>query len=575
MMMNGAQILCECLMREGVDVIFGLTGGAVVPMYDAFSEYPRIRRVLVRHEQGAAHAAAGYARAMQRAGVCVATSGPGATNLVTGIADAYMDSTPLVVITGQVNDSSIGKDTFQECDITGITLPVIKHNYLVRDVKDLARIMKEAFHIAQTGRPGPVLVDIPRDIQVATTEFSYPTSVSLRGYRVANEADPAQVALVAELLNGAERPVVIAGRGTIISGAYAELLELVETMQAPVVHTLLGLGSFPPQHPLDLGMIGMHGSGYANRAVQHADLVLALGTRFGDRATMKASGFAPEAVVVHVDIDHAEIAKNIVPFAALVGDVKAVLKQLNPLLTVKDRSEWFAQVNKWRIDHPLNIHRPGKRLSAREVIRTICRSVDDTTIITTGVGQHQMFAAQEYASSRRNGFITSGGLGTMGFELPAAMGAQVACPEETVWAIAGDGSLQMTIQELATIGQENLPVKIAVLNNGYHGMVRQLQEVYCGSNYVDVALRTPDFVMLAKAYGIPAMRVGQMSEVAGAIESALACPGAFLIEFAVEPEENVLPMCVAGASLDEMIESTSTVSQHRKELMSVEKLLIG
>ena len=553
-MITGAQILCECLVHEDVDVIFGLTGGAVVPMYDAFYDYPQIRRVLVRHEQGAAHAAAGYARVAHRAGVCVSTSGPGATNLVTGIADAYMDSTPMVVITGQVAGSSIGKDTFQECDITGITLPVIKHNYLVRDVRDLARIIKEAFYIAQTGRPGPVLVDIPRDIQVACAEFSYPVSVNLPGYTPPSGADPTSIERVADLLNRAERPLIIGGRGVIISRAYDELRELAETMQAPVVHTLLGLGSFPPQHDLDLGMFGMHGSGYANRAVQHADLVLALGTRLGDRATMRTNDFARNALVVHIDIDPAEIAKNVVPFASLVGDVRTVLAQLNPLVKARDRLAWRTQVNEWRRDYPLAVHTSGKRLSAREVIRTICCSADQDTILVTGVGQHQMFTAQEYGSPRRNGLVTSGGLGTMGFELPAALGAQIAHPEETVWVVAGDGSFQMTMQELATIAQENLPLKIAVLNNGYHGMVRQLQEVYCDRRYIDVALRAPDFVMLARAYGIPAERVENAKDIASALERARTCPGAFLLEFVVEPEENVLPMCIAGASLDEMIE---------------------
>jgi len=554
-MKTGAQIVCESLLQEGVEVLFGLTGGAVVPLFDAFSQYPEIRRVLVRHEQGAIHAAAGYARASHQVGVCVATSGPGATNLVTGIADAYMDSTPVVVITGQVAGWAIGKDTFQECDITGVTLPIIKHNYLVRDVRDLARVMKEAFHIARTGRPGPVLVDIPRDVQTATTEFIYPTTLNLPGYKPVYEADVSDVATVAELLNRAERPVIIAGRGVIISRACEELEELAETIQAPVVHTLLGLGSFPPGHFLDLGMIGMHGAVYANKAVQNADLILALGTRFGDRATMRASGFAPNAVVVHVDIDPAEIAKNILPFASIVGDVKTVLRQLRPSVMSVNRSDWLRQVENWRDSHPLAFHRPGKKLSAREAIRKISRSADERTIVVTGVGQHQMFAAQEYASPRRNGLITSGGLGTMGFELPAAMGAQVACPDETIWVIAGDGSFQMTMQELATIVQEGLPVKIAIFNNGYHGMVRQLQELYCRGNYVDVALYAPDFVQLAKAYNIPAMRVSTSEDVSGAIEQALQTPGPFLLEFSVEPEENVYPICAAGASLDEMIEA--------------------
>jgi len=560
-MKTGAQILCESLLREGVEVVFGITGGAVLPMYDAFSEYPQIRRVLVRHEQAAAHAAAGYARAIQRAGVCVATSGPGATNLVTGIADAYMDSTPLVVITGQVGRSFIGKDTFQECDITGITLPIIKHNYLVNDANDIARVVKEAFHIAQTGRPGPVLIDLPRDVQASMVEESYPETVKLPGYKPVYEADPEAVARAAEMLNRAERPVILAGRGVILSRAYDELEHLVETMRAPVVHTLLGLGSFSPKHYLNLGMIGMHGSGYANRAIQNADLVLALGTRFGDRATMRTNDFARNAVVVHVDIDPAEIAKNVAPFTSVIGDVKNVLTQLNPQVESRDRSEWLSQVDKWRAEYPLAVHKSGNKLSAREVIRTICRSADDTTIIATGVGQHQMFTAQEYMSPRRNGLITSGGLGTMGFEVPSALGAQVACPDETVWSIAGDGGFQMTLQELATIAQEGLPVKFAVLNNGYLGLVRQLQELYCRGNYVDVGLRTPDFVMLSKAYGIPAVRVETEEEVGAAIERALQHPGPFLIEFSVEPEENVFPICAAGASLDEMTEGPVVVEE--------------
>lgn len=554
-MKTGAQIVCESLIHEGVEVLFGLTGGAVVPLFDAFSQYPEIRRVLVRHEQGAAHAAAGYARATHRVGVCVATSGPGATNLVTGIADAYMDSTPMVAITGQVADGFIGKDTFQECDITGVTLPIIKHNYLVRDVRDLARTMKEAFHIARTGRPGPVLVDIPRDIQTAETEFSYPTSVNLPGYEPVYSADASMVSSVARLLNASERPVIISGRGAIISRAYDEVLQLAETMGAPVVHTLLGLGSFPPHHYLDFGMFGMHGSGYANRIVQNADLVVALGTRFGDRATMRTGGFAPKALVVHVDIDPAEIGKNITPYASLVGDIRTVLQQVNPLVAKADRSQWLSQADAWRRAHPLTFHRPGRNLSSREVIRKICRSAGQDTIVVTGVGQHQMFTAQEYASPRANGLITSGGLGTMGFELPAAVGAQVGCPDATTWVISGDGSFQMTMQELATMVQESLPLKIAVFHNGYHGMVRQLQELYCRRNYVDVAIFTPDFVQLARAYGVPAMRVATEEEVSGAIEAALAHPGPYLLEFTVEPEENVYPVCTAGMTLDEMIES--------------------
>ncbi len=552
---TGAQILCESLLQEGVDVIFGISGGTVIPLYDAFSQYPQIRRVLVRHEQAAAHAAAGYARVRHRAGVCVGTSGPGATNLVTGITDAYLDSTPLVVITGQVASSFIGKDAFQETDITGITLPVTKHSYLVRDAADLATIIKEAFHIAQTGRPGPVLVDIPKDVQQQETEFSYPDTVNLPGYKPVTEANQAHVATVAELLNRAERPVVIAGRGVIISRAHEELRELVETLQAPVVHTMLGLGSLPPQHYLNLGMFGMHGAVYANKAVQDADLILAIGTRFGDRATMKASEFAPKAIVVHIDIDSAEIGKNIVPYASLVGDVKTVLGQINPLLRKSDRPAWLAQVESWRSSNPLVEHTPGTKLSARRVIRRLYESIDEKTIVVTGVGQHQMFAAQEYAAPRLNGFLSSGGLGTMGFELPAALGAQIACPDEAVWIVAGDGSFQMTMQELSTIVQEGLPVKIAIVNNGYLGMVRQWQDLFFNRNYVDVAIHAPDFVKLADAYGIPAVRVENECDVPAAFDRANAHQGPFLIEFSVEPEENVYPIVAPGQNLDCMIKA--------------------
>ncbi len=556
---TGAQILCEGLIREGVDVIFGIVGGTVIPLYDAFSEYPQIRRVLVRHEQAAAHAASGYARVKHKAGVCVGTSGPGATNLVTGITDAYLDSTPLVVITGQVARSFIGKDAFQETDITGITLPITKHSYLVRDVADLATVIKEAFHIAQTGRPGPVLIDIPKDVQQQETEFAYPDTVDLPGYQPATEADPAHVAHVAELLNRAERPVVIAGRGVIVSRAYEELKTLAETTQTPVVHTLMGLGSLPPQHYLNLGMLGMHGSEYANRAVQDADLILAIGTRFGDRATMKADEFAPTAVIVHIDIDPAEIDKNVVVFRSLIGDAKVVLGQLNPLLERGDRAAWLTKVDSWRAAYPLEEYFGGPKLSARGVIRELYQTTDEHSIVVTGVGQHQMFAAQEYASPRVNGFLSSGGLGTMGFELPAALGAQIAYPDEAVWVVAGEGGFQMTMQELSTIVQEGLPVKIAIINNGYLGMVRQWQDLFCNRNYVDVAIHTPDFVKLADAYKIPAEKVERRDDVGPAIARAKEYPGPFLLDFMVEPEENVFPMVAPGHSLSCILQAPKPV----------------
>ncbi len=557
---TGAQILCESLVREGVDVIFGISGGTVIPLYDAFSEYPQIHRVLVRHEQAAAHAAAGYARVKHKAGVCVATSGPGATNLVTGIADAYMDSTPLVAITGQVVSGMIGKDAFQECDITGITLPIVKHNYLVRDVNDLARVVKEAFHIAQTGRPGPVLIDIPKDVQLAVTDYVCPDSVELPGYRPVLEPEPSHVANAADLLNKAERPVIIAGRGVILSQAYEELRELAESYQAPVVHTMLGLGSFPPQHDLNLGMLGHHGTVAANRAVQDADLVLAIGTRLGDRATMRTRDFARKAVLVHIDIDAAEMSKNVAAFASVVGDARSVLRRLNPLVKRAERPEWLEQARACRASHPLVSFTRTSRLSARTAIRQVCRGAGDDTVIVTGVGQHQMFTAQEYVSPRLNGFLSSGGLGTMGFELPAAIGAQMALRDGEVWVVAGDGSLQMTLQELSTVVQEGLPIKIAVIRNGYLGMVRQWQDLFQKRNYVDVAIHAPDFVKLADAYGIAAMRVESEDEVGPALERARAHQGPFLIEFVVDPEENVYPMVAPGESLDCMIESPEQVA---------------
>ena len=552
-MKTGAQILCESLLREGVDVIFGISGGTVIPMYDAFSEYPQIRRVLVRHEQAAAHAAAGYARARGKAGVCVATSGPGATNLVTGIADAYMDSTPMVVITGQVARPFIGKDAFQETDITGITIPIVKHNYLVREAASIARTVKEAFHIAQTGRPGPVLIDIPKDVQQELAEFSYPAEVDLPGYHPPGDASREQVAAVAELVNRAERPLILAGRGVLVSGACDELMTLAETLKAPVANTMLGLGSFPPKHELSLGMLGMHGAAYTNFAAQNADLLIAIGTRFVDRTTMRTNEFAPQAIVVHIDISPPEINKNVVAFASLVGDAKAVLSDLNPLLAARRDANWLSQIHEWRQRHPLTVDNTGPGLSTRSVIRQLYSMVDDRTLVVTGVGQHQMFAAQEYTCERRNAFISSGGHGTMGFELPAALGAQVACPDEAVWVVAGDGGFQMTMQELSTIVQEGLPVKIAVISNGYLGMVRQWQDLFCAKNYVDVGIHNPDFVKLADAYSIPGLRVTREEEIACAIEHAMAHDCPFLLNFAVEPEENVFPICGPGSSLSQMI----------------------
>ncbi len=555
MRMTGAQILCESLVREGVEVIFGYPGGAVLALYDTLPRYPQLRHILVRHEQCAGHAADGYARATGRVGVCLATSGPGATNLVTGIANAYLDSAPMVAITGQVARPFIGKDAFQEVDISGITLPITKHNYLVLDVNDMARVVKEAFYIARSGRPGPVHIDIPRDVFVDETEFDYPEKVNLRGYKLTLHGHPAQVKKATRLINEARCPVIIAGRGVIISGAYAELKELAEKGQIPVVTTLLGIGSFPRSHVLSLGMLGMHGMAYANMAVTEADLIIAIGMRFDDRATGKVSAFAPRARVIHIDIDPAEIGKNVRVDVPIVGDVKNVLEALNKEVVAQTRAEWIRQIEEWRREHPSTVIRETDKLLPQYVVRQIYEVTGGDAIIVTGVGQNQMWAAQYFLYDKPNSLISSGGLGTMGFELPAAIGAKVGCPDETVWAIAGDGGFQMTIQELATITQENLAVKVAIINNGFLGMVRQWQELFYGRRYVATPLSGPDFVKVAEAYGIAAVRVTDKRQVTSAIQRAMEHDGPFIIDFQVEPEENVYPMVPPGAALAEVMEA--------------------
>ena len=551
---TGAQILCESLIKEGVEVIFGILGGAILPVYDAFTQYPQLRHILVRHEQGAVHAADGYARATHKVGACIATSGPGAANLVTGIANAYMDSSPLIAITGQVARPFIGKDAFQETDITGITLPITKHNYLVYSAKELAMVVKEAFYIARTGRQGPVLIDIPRDVQQEEVEFIYPDKVDLPGYKPVVQGHPAQIKKAAKLVNGAERPLIIAGRGIIMSQAYAELKELAEKAQIPVVNTLLGISSFPQNHVLSFGMLGMHGMAYANMAVQNADLIIAIGMRFDDRATAITDKFAPEARIIHIDIDPAEIGKNIRVDVPIVGDVKNVLGVLNNEITVKEHAEWLSTLNKWQREHPSLLIRESSELLPQYIVRQIYEATQGDATVVTGVGQNQMWAAQYFTFIKPNSFISSGGLGTMGFELPAAMGVKVGCPDETVWCVAGDGGFQMTIQELATIAVENIAVKIAIINNGYLGMVRQWQELFYGHRYVDTRLWNPDFVKIAEAYEIPAIKVRHRDEVSPAICKAMDYDGPFLVDFIVEPEENVYPMVPPGKSLSEVIE---------------------
>jgi acetolactate synthase-1/2/3 large subunit len=465
-----------------------------------------------------------------------------------------MDSSPIVAITGQVARPFIGKDAFQEVDITGITLPITKHNHLVLEVGSLAKIIKEAFHLARTGRPGPVLLDIPRDVFIDQAEFHYPAKVNLPGYKPTLQGHPAQIKKAAELINEAKQPVILAGRGIIIARAEDELKQLAETAQIPVVNTLLGICSFPESHILSFGWLGMHGMAYANMAVEAADVLIAIGMRFDDRATAKVSAFAPHARIIHIDIDPAEIGKNVRVDVPIVGDAKAVLSALNKQIATSEHVDWLGQLDLWRKEHPSINIKDSDGLLPQYVVRKIYEATDGEAIIATGVGQNQMWAAQHYRFDRPNSLVTSGGLGTMGFGLPAAMGAKVGCPDRTVWCIDGDGSLQMTIQELATIVQDRIAVKIAVLNNGYLGMVRQWQELFYGKRYVATPLSGPDFVKIAEGYGLPGLRVTRKEEVVPAIEQAMASPGPFLIDFRVEPEENVYPMVAPGAALTEILE---------------------
>lgn len=554
MKLNGARILCESLVKEGVEVIFGFPGGAVLPLYDVLPQYPQLRHILVRHEQGAVHAADAYARVTGKVGVCLATSGPGACNLVTGIANAHLDSSPVVAITGQVARPFIGKDAFQEIDITGITVPITKHNYLVLRADEIAMVVKEAFHIAGTGRPGPVLIDIPRDVFIEEATFEYPEKVELRGYKPTVRGHAVQIKKAAKLITESKRPVILAGRGVIISGAYEELRELAEKAQIPVITTLLGISSFPEDHVLSLGMMGMHGTAYANLAVDGSDLIISIGMRFDDRATGKVSGFAPHAQVIHIDVDPAEIGKNVRVTVPIVGEVKNVLRTLNKQLEAKKHPVWIGQVEEWRRAHPLHIDYDADNIQPQYVVSKICEVTQGNAIITTGVGQNQMWAAQHFCYRKPNSFVSSGGLGTMGFELPAAIGAKVGRPDETVWAIAGDGGFQMTIQELGTAVQDNISVKIAILNNGYLGMVRQWQDLFYERRYVATPLSNPDFVKVAEAYGMPGIRVTDKSKVVSAIKKAMKHKGPFLIDFVVEPEENVYPMVAPGCTLAEILD---------------------
>ena len=556
MKLTGAQMVCESLIREGVEVAFGLPGGAVLPLYGVLPQYPQLRHILVRHEQGAVMAADGYARATGKVGVCIATSGPGATNLVTGIACAQMDSIPIVAIIGQVPRAVIGRDAFQETDVTGITLPITKHNYLVMRAADIPRVMKEAFYIANTGRPGPVLVDIPKDVlQTDTAEFFYPEGVDLPGYKPTLEGHPAQIQKAARLITQAKRPVIIAGHGVILSRAYEELLELAEKVQIPVVTTLLGISSFPTDHFLNVGMPGMHGMAYASMAINEADVVISLGMRFDDRVTGRLSAFAPNAKVIHVDVDPSEISKNVKATVPIVGDLKRVLRALLPHVQPATHGEWVRTIEQMRIDHPSHRIPDSPRLGPRYILRTLMEATGGKALIVTGVGQHQMWAAQHCSFKEPNGLITSGGLGAMGFEVPAAIGAKVGRPDKPVWSIAGDGGFQMTLCDLATAVENNIAVKFAIFNNNYLGMVRQWQDFFYDKTYTATSYtHNPDFVKLAEAYGIPGMRVTEKIQVQAAIEWAMQEPGPVVMDFMIEPEENVYPMIPAGESLAEMIE---------------------
>jgi acetolactate synthase-1/2/3 large subunit len=561
--MTGASILWECLEREGVKHVFGYPGGAILPAYDAL-KHSKIHHVLVRHEQGATHMADGYARASGQVGVAVATSGPGATNMVTGIATAMLDSSPIVCITGQVGSKLIGSDAFQETDITGVTLPITKHNYLVTHASEVARTVREAFYVARSGRPGPVLIDITKDAQQTTCAFDWEAAApQLPGYRPDLSPAPHEYEKALELIHNSKRPVILAGHGIIVSGAMREVRDFAERAGIPVALTLLGLGAFPASHPLNLGMMGMHGEAWVNHTIQEADLLLAFGMRFDDRVTGTLKTYAPNAKKIHIEIDPAEINKNVKVDVALVGDLREVLHELLPRIESIDRSEWLDSIDKLKGDSAVrdiqNLPDSG-HLYAAHVINDLWRETRDAnTIVVTDVGQHQMWEAQYYHHERPRSLVTSGGLGTMGFALPAAIGAKVACPEAEVWVVVGDGGFQMTMCELATLVQENLKIHIAIINNGYLGMVRQWQEFFYDRNYQATPLLNPDFAKLAEAYGIRSMTISERSQVVPAVQSARKHDGPVLINFKVEQEDTVYPMVAAGAALHEMIRRPSKI----------------
>ena len=559
---TGAQILWEALMREDVSTVFGYPGGAILPVYDAMLEFP-IKHVLVRHEQGATHMADGYARAGGGVGVAMATSGPGATNMVTGIATAMLDSSPIVCITGQVGSKLIGSDAFQETDITGVTLPITKHNYLVTRPQDLARTVKEAFYVAKSGRPGPVLIDVTKDAQQASCEVEWDDSeVTLPGYRPDLRATEEVYQRAIDMINGAKRPLIFAGHGIMLSGAMDVVRTIAERAHIPVAMTLLGIGSFPAGHELNLGMMGMHGEAWVNEAIQEADLLLAFGMRFDDRVTGNLATYAPNAKKIHVDIDPAEFNKNVKVDVPLTGDLRTVLEEMLPHITEGDRSGWLATIARMKGDSPVkdiqNLPDSG-HLYAAHVINDLWRVTEGNAIVVTDVGQHQMWEAQYYKHEKPRSLITSGGLGTMGFALPAAIGAKFACPDAEVWAVVGDGGFQMTMAELATIAQEQIKVNVAIIDNGFLGMVRQWQEFFYDKRYAATPLLSPDFVKLAEAYGLSGMSVTKRAGVVPSVEAARDHAGAVILDFKVEQEDSVFPMVPAGADLDKMIRRPSPI----------------
>ncbi|MCD6134588.1 MAG: biosynthetic-type acetolactate synthase large subunit [Candidatus Omnitrophica bacterium] len=551
--MKGSEIIIESLKREKVEVIFGYPGGALLPFFDCLYDAP-IKFYLTRHEQAAAHAADGYARASGKTGVCVATSGPGATNLVTGITNAYMDSIPIVALTGQVRTSLIGNDAFQEADTTGITRSITKHNYLVKNTEDLARVFKEAFYIASSGRPGPVLVDLPVDVQMGEAEFSYPENISIRSYRPTYYGHPGQIKKALRAIEKSKHPVIMAGGGVITSGASGRLFEFAKKIQAPVTTTLMGLGAYPAEDELFLGMPGMHGTVYANRAITNSDLLIAIGCRFDDRVTGKLDAFAPQAKIIHIDIDPTSISKNVKADIPIVGDVGNILGEMLELIKKPAQSkEWLKEIERNKKKYPLSYRKSSLRIKPQAVVEEIFSQTRGEAIISTEVGQNQMWAAQFYKFKFPRTFITSGGLGTMGFGFPAAIGASIACPERLVFDIAGDGSIQMNIQELATVATYKIPVKIIILNNNYLGMVRQWQELFYKKRYAATPLDNPDFVKVAEGFGVKAMRIEKEKDIKKAIKEIIAYKGPVLADFWIEEEENVFPMVPAGASIDRMI----------------------